>query len=352
MRKEVFLALALLLLAGCTGVRVKDCGTDFKCFLTEMNKNCSPAKVQYIESGINASFETTGTAGPASYMAVRSVGGLVCKTNVKINDVQRTKLMDDETWGQVSSAIPILKLTEMTCNISPRTAEILYARQNILLATETLKTCSGSLLDLITMYMGDSINDTVIEDDSNNTSTVFPPDVPLPNVTSKSSLCALSDALVYMYVKGETQGDIHGDVTTAGHEEAIMVLDLNRSIISPRDVASGLPTGKRQHKPVTITKRIDKSSPLLMRALADNENLEEVMIKVYGNDRTGKLMHCYTILLENAHISSIKQYMNPPNLTSLSGDHLEEVSFTYGKITWTYEDGGITSEDDWETPIV
>jgi hypothetical protein len=34
-------------------------------------------------------------------------------------------------------------------------------------------------------------------------------------------------------------------------------------IVSPRDSASGLPTGKRQHKPLTITKELDRSSPLL-----------------------------------------------------------------------------------------
>ena len=31
-------------------------------------------------------------------------------------------------------------------------------------------------------------------------------------------------------------------------------------IVSPRDAASGLPTGKRQHKPITITKELDKSA--------------------------------------------------------------------------------------------
>jgi hypothetical protein len=34
-----------------------------------------------------------------------------------------------------------------------------------------------------------------------------------------------------------------------------------RSIVSPRDAASGLPTGKRMHKPMVITKELDKSSP-------------------------------------------------------------------------------------------
>lgn len=38
---------------------------------------------------------------------------------------------------------------------------------------------------------------------------------------------------------------------------------LSHSIKSPRDAASGLATGKRQHKPMTITKQLDKSSPQL-----------------------------------------------------------------------------------------
>ena len=32
-------------------------------------------------------------------------------------------------------------------------------------------------------------------------------------------------------------------------------------VTSPRDPASGLPTGKRMHKPIVITTTIDKSSP-------------------------------------------------------------------------------------------
>ena len=34
-------------------------------------------------------------------------------------------------------------------------------------------------------------------------------------------------------------------------------------IVSPRDPASGLPTGKRQHNDIVITKPIDKASPQL-----------------------------------------------------------------------------------------
>lgn len=38
---------------------------------------------------------------------------------------------------------------------------------------------------------------------------------------------------------------------------------LSHSVVSPRDAASGLATGKRQHKPMPISKTMDKSSPKL-----------------------------------------------------------------------------------------
>jgi hypothetical protein len=39
-------------------------------------------------------------------------------------------------------------------------------------------------------------------------------------------------------------------------------------VVSPRDAASGLPTGKRQHKPMTITKELDKSTPKLAESVS------------------------------------------------------------------------------------
>ena len=36
------------------------------------------------------------------------------------------------------------------------------------------------------------------------------------------------------------------------------------AIVVERDAASGLPTGKRMHKPFVFTKTIDKATPVLM----------------------------------------------------------------------------------------
>jgi type VI secretion system Hcp family effector len=56
-------------------------------------------------------------------------------------------------------------------------------------------------------------------------------------------------------------------------------------IVSPRDAASGLPIGKRQHRPVTITKTLDKSSPELMGvADLDSDGRLDVVVAFKWSD--------------------------------------------------------------------
>jgi type VI secretion system secreted protein Hcp len=129
-------------------------------------------------------------------------------------------------------------------------------------------------------------------------------------------------------ITGQKQGAFSQtpiDVTAVSHE-----------IVSPRDPASGLPTGKRQHKPISITMEWGASTPLLLNALVNNENLTSVLI---GLLRDGKQVA--TIKLTNASAAQYDQH----------GDSVT-VAFTYQKIEWTWVDGGITAEDDWEAPVV
>ena len=151
----------------------------------------------------------------------------------------------------------------------------------------------------------------------------------------------------YMTLTGETQGAIQGCSDRAGHEDEIQITAFGHNVISPRDAASGLPTGKRQHKPLTV--RMDAacgSTPLLYAVLVNNENITELSIRFWRNDPTGQPTQVYTVLLEGASIAGISS-------AGAGVDGLTElvVSFAYQKITWTFEDGGITAEDDWETPV-
>ncbi len=111
----------------------------------------------------------------------------------------------------------------------------------------------------------------------------------------------------YLTLKGKKQGAINGGVIQKGREKTIAVYAYNHEIISPRDAASGLPTGKRQHRPLRITKEIDKSTPLLFNALVNNEILSEFVLKFYAPHASGVETQIYTITLTNANISSIMQ---------------------------------------------
>jgi type VI secretion system secreted protein Hcp len=166
-----------------------------------------------------------------------------------------------------------------------------------------------------------------------------------------SAPASASDA-AYLKVTGAASGAIQGSITQKGHEGEIKVLGFAHEIVSPRDAASGLPTGKRQHKPFTITKPIDKSSPLLMNALDTNETLPNVRLQVFASGLgarsiaggTGVLQKYYTIELVNAHIASISLDSSVP------GEDRETVEFVYQKILHTFENGGITAELDTASP--
>ena len=156
----------------------------------------------------------------------------------------------------------------------------------------------------------------------------------------------------YLKLKGATQGDIKGSVTQKGREDSIMVIAVNHQVLSPRDSASGLPTGKRQHKPFTITKEVDKSSPLLYNALVNNENITEWKLQFWQPSAAGKEQQHYTIELTNASIAAIQlEMLNNKYPENMQHKEREHVSFCYQKIVWTWMDGGITAEDDWEAPV-
>lgn len=156
----------------------------------------------------------------------------------------------------------------------------------------------------------------------------------------------------YLKMKGATQGDIKGSVTQKGREDAIMVVAYKHEVMSPRDAASGLPTGKRMHKPITITKEIDKASPLLYSAMVNNETITDFTLDFWRPSAHGAEVLFYTVNLKNASISEMREYMLDNKVPeNMKFPPMETVSFTYQKITWTWKDGGITAEDDWEAPV-
>ena len=155
----------------------------------------------------------------------------------------------------------------------------------------------------------------------------------------------------HLILVGEKQGAIKGSCTQKGREGTILVQGFDHEVSIPRDPQTGLATGKRVHHPLTILKAVDKSSPLLYMALTSGEHMKSVEIKWYRINEKGQEDHYFTTKLSDAIIVSMRPWMKnclDPAFAQF-GD-MEDVSFTYRKITWRWEKDGVESEDDWSMP--
>ena len=132
---------------------------------------------------------------------------------------------------------------------------------------------------------------------------------------------------ITMTVNGQKTGPFKGDDNPIARAAAnlITVLAYQYELVSPRDPASGQASGKRQHKPVTITHVMGGSSPEFLNSEATNENLKTVVINFFRVDRKGKEINYYRVTLTDASISDVRQYTS-------GADVLEDVQFTFRKI--------------------
>ena len=156
----------------------------------------------------------------------------------------------------------------------------------------------------------------------------------------------------YLSLSGAKTGDVRGSVTQKGREGKIMVIAVSHEVISPRDAATGLAMGRRQHEPLVITKQIDRASPLLHQMQSSDETITRSpldfwapQVRAAGGAGTEALV--YTITLAEASISSISTVMaNNKDPALAKFETYEEVGFSYRQITWTWVDGAIVGQDD------
>lgn len=160
--------------------------------------------------------------------------------------------------------------------------------------------------------------------------------------------------MAYLYLEGQRQGPIKGSITQKGREDSIGVIAVSHELFSPRDPQSGLPTGQRQHKPFLLTKELDKSSPILRTMLTTNENIKQAVLKFWRPQQkaatgVGAEVQHFTIKLTNANLATLHFVQPNTKIPDQSKyPEYEELGLTYQKISWTWTDGGIEHEDDWQ----
>lgn len=159
----------------------------------------------------------------------------------------------------------------------------------------------------------------------------------------------------YLTLTAAKQGDIKGDCTQESFKDSILVYGMDHDVHIPRDTHTGLATGQRVHGPFTITKHKDQASPKLFQALASGEKITKWEIKMTAIGTSGNQYVYFTVQLEDAIVVSIREYTPLTFLKDNEPYHdMEEVMFSYGKITWTcLDEKGSTlaqTDDDWKKP--
>ncbi len=155
---------------------------------------------------------------------------------------------------------------------------------------------------------------------------------------------------VHLYLKANGN-DVQGESTqtSIGRENSIECLYFESGVRTAREAGSGMATGRRQYEPMLIRKRIDKSTPLIAKALCNNEVIEGAF-KFFRPNPTGDgtTEQFYTIEIKKGRVASQRQW-NPDTIAPASSVEppLEEVSFVFDTIIWTYTNGGVTHQDTW-----
>ena len=155
---------------------------------------------------------------------------------------------------------------------------------------------------------------------------------------------------VHLYLTANgTKIDGDSTILSMERENSIECLSFGDSVRTARERSSGMASGERTYEPIRIVKRIDKSSPLLAKALCNNEVIEATFKFFRPNPAgDGTTQQFFTVVITEGRVGSITR-ISPDVIdpASANAPPTEEVTFVFGRIVWTYVPDGIEHEDHW-----
>lgn len=156
-------------------------------------------------------------------------------------------------------------------------------------------------------------------------------------------------ALITMAVTGQVQGRFGGGNTAVGQRGTMALLASSVSLVSPRDPASGLPTGRLQPGPVEVVKSLDVATPKIVQAQVNNENLTSVVIRYWRPSTAGALQNHFTITLTNA---SFVSFSSDASTAGSASTVREALKLFWQRMEMKDEVTGLITIVDWESPAI
>lgn len=132
----------------------------------------------------------------------------------------------------------------------------------------------------------------------------------------------------------------------------IDIVSFSWGVVAPRDVVTGSSTGKRQLRPLEITKHVDKTTVFFFQLLTTNARIDTVELAYDKPVKGGKQEVYFSIKLSNVSLASQEVSQGASEMVAHPG---EVITFTYEKIEIMYRgekadgflEGPVTAIDSW-----
>ena len=132
-----------------------------------------------------------------------------------------------------------------------------------------------------------------------------------------------------------------------GPDGAIECLGFDSGVTTARESRQGLVTGRRTYATIIARKRVDRASPLLLRALTENQAIEARFDFLRPEAPAVSSAVFYTVRIVEARLVSVRQYLAEPapGARTVVSTPMEEVGFEFRRITWTHVESGLEHQD-------
>lgn len=148
----------------------------------------------------------------------------------------------------------------------------------------------------------------------------------------------------HLWLEDENGSPIIGSFMMPTRLGSIELKSFSHGVTIPVDPSWGKLTGTRVHRPITIVKEFDQTTPLLYRAVCEGRVMKKGIIKMYRILESGIEAEYFNIVMENVKFTTVAPFMTP---NGMSSTHLETLELRYEAISWKYTEGNIIYRDTW-----
>ncbi len=124
--------------------------------------------------------------------------------------------------------------------------------------------------------------------------------------------------------------------TSDGRKDTIECLYLESGVSAQQQAGKGQGSGKRNYAPILIRKKIDKSTPLITKALCGNETIKATFKFYRPHPVKGELQQFFTIDISDARVASQDLVVPDETRGGAGVEPMETITFTSANCRWVY----------------